>query len=117
MNLRPLASLSLQTCDLRKRVDSRQPTKIPISADEESHLDARQLDDVVVGELARLLADRRAVDQRKLILVLVVDADDEIAFRTARDGGHLYARAAQCRQCLGELELAPGKGTRQHLQF
>src|SRR5258706_3296063 len=67
---------------------------------EELHLDARDLDQVVVLERVRRGADRLAVDGGALRAFHV---GDEIALRPAREHSHLHARLAQGGERLGEL--------------
>src|ERR1700722_8585805 len=76
----------------------------------EAHLDAGQLDHVVVGKSRRLRADGSPVDEWKIIIFAAIHVHNEIAVHAARDGSHLHARSPERRQCLGELQLAAGKG-------
>src|SRR5581483_10669104 len=80
------------------------------SVDEESHLHARKLNHIVVGKSGGLRPDRRAVQQREIVLLAAVHMDDVIALGPAGNGGNLYTGAAQCGQRLIELELAACEG-------
>src|SRR4051812_33300547 len=84
---------------------------------EEAHLDARELDHVVVDELAGLAADRSAVHEREILRLVRVDVHDEVTVGAAGDRGHLDARTAECRERLVELELATCERTGEHLQL
>src|SRR5690606_20662210 len=89
----------------------------PRSREEEAHLHARELNDVVVVQLARLRADRGAVHERKALARSVLDVHDEVAFRAARDRRDLDTRPAERRQRLRERELAAGERAGEHLQL
>ncbi len=86
-------------------------------AQEEAHLHAGELNDVVVLQLARLSADRHAVHEREAFGLAALDVHDVVALGAPRDGGNLHARTAERRQRFDELELAAGERARQHLQL
>ena len=89
----------------------------PTLAFEESHLHAGQQDHIVVLQLAGLLADAAAVDQRIVVRLAAVDVHDEEAIGAARDRRDLHARAAERRQRFVQLELAARERAAQHLQL
>jgi len=57
------------------------------SVHEETHLDAGELDHVVVGEAGRLGSDRRTVEQREVVDLAAVDVHDVVGLGAARDRG------------------------------
>src|SRR5579862_403986 len=85
--------------------------------DEESHLDARELDDVVVVQSGRLLTNRRTVEQREVALAATVDMHDVVRVGAAGDRSDLDARTTECRERLTELDFATRKRSRQNLQL
>src|SRR2546430_13952139 len=68
--------------------------------EEEFHLHARELDDVVVLKRVRRGADRLAIDGRA---VGAFDVGDEIALRPAREDGDLHPGLAQGGERLVQL--------------
>src|SRR3989449_10208913 len=73
--------------------------------EEEFHLDAGELDDVVVLERVRRRPDLLAVH---VGTVGALDVSDEIPLRPPREHGDLNARLAERGERLGELELLAG---------
>src|SRR3970040_2240060 len=88
----------------RSRVRGAVPRR-GSSLQEELHLDARQLDDVVILERMRRGADRLAVHHPR---ICALDVCDEVALRAARQHRHLHAGLAERGERLGELELLAG---------
>src|SRR5687768_12624231 len=80
--------------------------------EEEFHLYARELDDVVVVQLMRLRIERLAVDHRHS---RTLDMGNKIAMRPPRDYGHLDPGLAEGGQVLDELELFAGRRSGQNL--
>src|SRR6185295_18507801 len=72
---------------------------------EEFHLDAGQLDHVVILERVRGGTDLLAVHLGTLV---AFDMGDEVALRPARQHRHLYPGLAEGGQRLGQLELLAG---------
>src|SRR3954465_1304576 len=72
------------------------------SLEEEFHLDAGELDDVVVLEPMGRRTDLLAVHAGPR---RTLDVGDEIALRPAREDRHLHAGLAECGERLAELEL------------
>src|SRR5258708_5482707 len=79
---------------------------------EKLHLDARDLDQVVVAQRARLGAERGAVQGRVGRALYV---GDEVAVGALGDDRHLQARLADRGEVLGEVQGAPGGGPGEHL--
>src|SRR3954465_7895550 len=82
------------------------------SLEEEFHLHAGELDDVMILERVRRRADLLPVHvgARRAL-----DVGDEVALRPARKDRDLHARLAERSERLGELELLAGVGARQEL--
>src|SRR5207244_4086992 len=80
--------------------------------EEEFHLHAGELDDVVVLERVRRRPDLLAVH---VGAVGALDVSDEIPLRAAGEHRDLYAGLAERGERLGELELLAGVGARQEL--
>src|SRR4051812_42887042 len=82
------------------------------SLEEEFHLHAGELDDVVILEPVGRRADLLAVHvgPRRAL-----DMGDEVALRPAREDRHLHARLAERGERLGELELLAGVRPREKL--
>src|SRR5690349_794914 len=76
---------------------------------EELHLDARDLDQVVVFERVGRRTDRLAIYSRALRTFHV---SDEVALRTAGENRDLHAGLAERGEGLGELELLAGVAAR-----
>src|SRR5882762_1633892 len=87
------------------------------SVHEETHLDAGELDHVVVAQAGRLGSDRRTVEQREVVDLAAVDVHDVVGLGAARDRGHLHPGTAERGEGLAELDLAACERARQHLQF
>src|SRR5258706_4002403 len=86
---------------------------LPESAlEEEFHLDAGQLDHVVVPERARRVADRLAVHHG---LLRALHVRDEVPLRAPREHGDLDAGLAERRQGLQKLERPAGIRARKQL--
>src|SRR5690349_5604297 len=74
----------------------------PSALVEKLHLDARDLNEIVIFQRVRRRADRLAVDGGALGAFHV---GDEVALRPAREHGDLHPRLAEGGEGLGELEL------------
>src|SRR3989442_11208720 len=73
--------------------------------EEEFHLHACELDDVMVLERVRRRPDLLAVH---VGAVRALDVSDEITLRAAGEDRHLHARLTERGERLGELELLAG---------
>src|SRR5688572_6585066 len=80
--------------------------------EEEFHLHARELDDVVVLERVRRRPDLLTVH---VGAARALDVRDEVTLRAAGEDRHLHARLAKRSERLGELELLAGIGAREKL--
>src|SRR6266850_224485 len=92
-------------CATKKRVIARPSAILRLAFEEELHLDAGELDHVVILERVRGGADLLAVDRRAL---RAFDVGDEVALRAAREHRDLHPRLAERGEGLGELELLAG---------
>src|SRR5262245_23401732 len=107
--IRILARCSFKRCaEAMPGRETRQPSGLV----EELHLDARDLDKIVVLKRVRGRADRLAVDGGALS---TLDVGDEVALRTPRQHRHLHAGLAKRGQRLRKLEFLAGVSTRQEL--
>src|SRR5262245_10743246 len=79
---------------------------------EKLHLDARELDDVMVLERMRRGADRMAVDRRP---ARAFNMRNEVDLRESRKQRYLNAGLAERGERLGELELPAGACAREQL--
>ena len=79
---------------------------------EEFHLDAGELDHVVILERVRCCADLLAVDLRAR---RALDVGDEVALRPARQDRHLHARLAERGEWFGEFQFLAGIAARKQL--
>src|SRR6185436_6029285 len=84
----------------------------PSALEEEFHLHAGQLDDVVVLQRVRRVADRLAIDRR---LLRAFHMRDEVAVRAEREHRFLHVWLAERRQRLRELALLTGVRSREVL--
>lgn len=87
------------------------------SGRKETHLHTGKLQNIVVGELASLWADRLTIHEWVVALLSTFDVNDIIAFGPSRNGGNLYTWATQCGQCFGQFQIPSGKGAAQDLKF
>lgn len=78
----------------------------------EFHLDACELDHVMIPEGVRRGADLRPVDGGT---ARTLDVGDEIALWPARQHGDLHARLTEGGEWLGELKLLAGIGAGEQL--
>src|SRR5215218_7841657 len=85
-----------------RRVGGESPRS---DLDEEFHLHAGQLDQIVVLERMRSGADCIAVDRR---MHGTLDVGNEVALRAPGQDGNLNARFPERSERLGQLELFPG---------
>jgi hypothetical protein len=87
------------------------------SVRKESHLDADDLDNVVIGEPASLVCQRFAVDAGGFTALFVFNLDDAVAVRTACNRDDLRACPAQRCDGLVQRYLPTGKCAVQDLDF
>src|SRR6185436_561730 len=99
-------------CATKKSVIARPSATLRSSLEEKLHLDARELDHVVILERMRRGADLLAVDGRA---VGALDVGNEVAGRAPREHRDLHAGLAERGERLVELELLAGIAAGQQL--
>src|SRR6266850_1479564 len=109
MAMRTMCCFMLPPADGRGRRGGSRPGS---AFEEEFHLHAGELDDVVVLERSRRRSDLLAVDRWA---VRAFDVRDEVALRPAREHRYLHARLAEGGEGFVELELLAGVAARKQL--
>src|SRR5260221_2672622 len=108
MAMRTMCCFMLPPADGRSRRGWSRPGS---AFEEEFHLHAGKLDDVMVLERGRRRADLLAIHCRA---VRALDMSDEVALRPARQHRHLHPGLAERRERLVQLQLlacvAPREG-------
>src|SRR6185503_8592195 len=99
-------------CATKNRVIARPSAIRRLCLEEKLHLDAGELDHVVILERVRRGADLLTVDRRA---VGALDVGDEVAGRAPRQHRDLHAGLAERGERLGELELLAGVAAREQL--
>src|SRR5258708_36535175 len=99
MAMRTMCCFMLPPADVRSRRGWSRPGS---AFEEEFHLHAGKLDDVMVLERGRRRAHLQAIHCRA---VRALDMSDEVALRPARQHRHLHPGLAERRERLVQLEL------------